>query len=186
MSAGSFLRPPRCAEWGHPLVEAGTEPALPAKPGFTVLLAIKRTEEEQKINRSWAAILGVVINRGVHPWCFFGLFEATGWRRGESGSMLRLRRSFVLCVPLHLLSKALEWWLDVGHVCFPPTWLELAATLTTTSENVFPHWFWGLVSHSRCKWKSGKKNFRCFAPVFRSQNTVLIASAKGPSSLLWF
>lgn len=70
---------------------------------------------EQKRNRNWAVILGVVMN-GL---CCSGLFGVTGWRRGGLGSVQRLTRSLVLCVPFQLLLKALEWWVDVGHVCFP-------------------------------------------------------------------
>lgn len=56
-SAGAFLLPPRFAEWGHPLIEAGNEPAL--QPNLGSQSSLRSIERKRK--RSWAMILGVVI-----------------------------------------------------------------------------------------------------------------------------
>lgn len=78
---------------------------LPSQPNQGSQSSLR--SEEQKRNRNWAVILGLVMNE----LCCSGVFIVTGWRRGDLGSVQRLRRSLVLCVPFQLLLKTLEWWI---------------------------------------------------------------------------
>lgn len=161
-SAGSLLRPSWAVWWGCPTQKQGLN--LPSQPSLGSQSSLRSVE--QKRNRNWAVISGVVMN-GLY--CS-GLFEGTGWRRGASGSVLR---SFVLCVPFQLLLKALEWWTDVGHICFPPAWLDLAPALTTTSRNILPPWLWGSALSALLEVEMGWKEFQCFALVWPSQTALL-------------
>lgn len=140
------LAPSSC----HPTVWDGAIPSqkqgmnLPSPPNLGSQSSLRSIE--QKENRSWAMILGVVINSGVqgpHPCA--SLVSLKWLAEGEVNQGQCWDWEGPLCSVSLFICSQNPLKADVGHICFPPTWLDLAPTLTTTSKNIYRHCFWGLV-----------------------------------------